>query len=219
MAADESDRERNVITRRDTLAGLGVAGLGVAALGITARAFAHHGGSADTADMVLGDPHAPIEIIEYSSLTCPHCAKFHNETLPRLKAAYIDTGKARLVYRDFPFDRDALYAAAVARCAGRDKYFGFLEVLFRTQTSWARAGDVVAALARIGRLGGLKRQAIDICLDDQALLNGIMASRINGAKEFDISSTPTFIINGEKFEGAQPYERFAEIIERMLAKS
>ncbi len=207
--------KRFVITRRDALGALGAALAGAAV-----PAFAHHGGEASpVAEMVLGAADAPVTIIEYSSLTCPHCASFHRDTLPRIKANYIDTGKARLVYRDFPFDQGALFAAAVARCAGPDRYFGFIEVLFRTQTTWAAAPDTVEALARIGRLGGMKRAAIDACVANQALLDSILASRVTGATEFNVTSTPTFIINGEKLVGAQPYERFEEILERMLAKS
>ena len=192
----------------------------VAVAGMAVPGVAHHGKESPFApDMVLGDPKAPIKIVEYASLTCSHCATFHNDVLPRLKANYIDTGKARLVYRDFPFDQGALFAAAVARCAGPDRYFGFIEVLFRTQTTWAAAADTVEALARIGRLGGMKRAAIDACVANQGLLDSILASRVTGATEFNVTSTPTFIINGEKLVGAQPYERFEEILERMLAKS
>lgn len=206
--------EQIAVTRRDVLAALGLATMGLAT-----PAFAHHtGASPVTDDMVLGDPDAPIAIIEYASLTCPHCASFHNDTLPRIKAAYIDTGKASLVYRDFPFDQAALFGAAVARCAGRDRYFGFLEVLFRTQKSWAGAKDPVGALARVARLGGLEREVVDACVANQDLLDSIMASRLNGAEEFDITSTPTFIINGEKVVGAQPYELFERIFDRMLVK-
>ncbi|MFQ5958248.1 MAG: DsbA family protein [Alphaproteobacteria bacterium] len=207
-----------MITRRDALAAL--AALGAVTVGRVAPAFAHHGGeSVGADDMVLGEAGAPVTILEYSSLTCPHCANFHNDTLPRIKERYIDSGKARLVYRDFPFDRVGVLAAAVAHCAGRDKYFGFLEVLFRTQKSWARAEDPVEALARVSRLGGLKRDAIDVCIADQELLDRILASRLNGAKEFGINSTPTFIINGEKLVGAQPFERFEEILEGLLSQS
>ncbi len=124
----------------------------------------------------------------------------------------------RLIYRDFPLDSLAMRAAVVARCAGREQYFGFLEVLFRTQQSWAGARKPFEALARVARLGGLKREQIDACLADKALIDGILTSRLNGAKEFNVTSTPTFIINGEKVVGAQKYERFEEILDRMLEK-
>ncbi len=199
-----------MITRRDALAAL-------ALFGLASQARAHHGGVSEAlAEMTLGDPDAPITIIEYSSLSCPHCASFHRDTFPRIKERYIDTGKARLIYRDFPFDRAAVFAAALARCAGPDRFSRFIAALFGAQARWSRAADPVAALARIGRLGGLERAEIDACLGDKTLLDGILAMRVDGARTFDVSRTPTFIINGEKIEGALPFERFEEIFERLL---
>ena len=207
--------EGGAFRRRDALVVIGGAGVALAA-----PAFAHHSaGGSDHPDMAMGAADAPVTIIEYSSMTCPHCAAFHGETLPQIKANYIDAGKARLVFRDFPFDRPALLAAALARCAGEERYFGFLDVLFRTQKSWARAANPEEALGRIARLGGLKKDEIDACLADQALLDSIMQSRLQGSQEFEIKSTPTFIINGEKVVGAQPYEYFEEILERMLSQT
>lgn len=206
----ETTPVRRVIARREALAAL-------AMLALARPARAHHGGAGDAlAEMTLGDPKAPITIIEYSSLTCPHCASFHKNTFPRIKERYIDTGKARLIYRDFPFDRTALFASALARCAGADRFFRFIDALFGAQASWSRAADPVAALVRIGRLGGLERAEIDACLGDKTLLDGILAMRVDGAKNFEVSSTPTFIINGEKLVGALPFERFEEIFERLL---
>lgn len=204
-----------MITRRDALAVLAL----TPAI-ITAPAFAYHEDVPHVGEeMVLGDPAAPVAIIEYSSLTCPHCAKFHTDTLALIKERYIDAGEARLVYRDFPFDRPALLAAAMARCAGSERFFGFLDVLFRSQDTWARSAQPDEALAKIGRLGGLQREAIDACFADQALLDSILDSRLSGARIFNVNSTPTFIINGEMLIGAQPFEQFAEVIDRMLAKS
>src|SRR5689334_23792973 len=106
-------------------------------------------------DHVLGKADAPVTIIEYASLTCPHCAAFDRETLPKLKEKWIDTGKAKLVYRNFPFDKPALQAAMIAACAPSDRYFNFIDVLFQQQQQWATAQDPVAALTRIAKLGGL----------------------------------------------------------------
>jgi len=207
--------EGRAFRRRDALVVIGGAGVALAA-----PAFAHHGaGGEGDAEMAMGAADAPVTIIEYSSMTCPHCAAFHGETLPLIKANYIDAGKVRLVFRDFPFDRQALLAAALARCAGAARFFGFVDVLFRTQKSWARAANPEEALGRIARLGGLKEDEITACLADQALLDSIMQSRLQGSQEFEIKSTPTFIINGERVVGAQPYERFEEIIERLLSQS
>ncbi len=203
-----------MINRRDTLAALAVAAL-AAKLAKPLSAY-HSGLTPGDDDMVLGVPSAPITVIEYSSLTCPHCASFHANTLPQIEQNYIDAGKVRLVYRHFPFDQPALMAAALADCAGRDYFFNFLDVLFGSQNSWARAADPIAALTSIGRLGGLKAEAIAACFNDKAMLDRILSSRIEGAKEFDIDSTPTFIVNGEKLVGNQPYERFVEVFERLL---
>ena len=181
-------------------------------------AFAHHGGSAAGADdMVLGSEGAPITMIEYASLTCPHCASFHANTLPDIKQHYIATGKVRLVFRHFPFDQPGAMAAALAECSGPDNFFTFVDVLLVSQSAWSRNSDPLAALTNIGRLGGLKADAIAACFNDEALINRILASRVDGAREFDIKSTPTFIINGEKLVGAQPYARFVEVFERLLS--
>ena len=101
------------------------------------------GAAAEPQEQILGDPDAPVTIIEYASLTCPHCAQFHNEVLPELKERYIAPGKVRLIYRDFPLDQVALAAAALAHCDGSDRYFSMLDVLFETQRNWARADDPI----------------------------------------------------------------------------
>ncbi|MGH6913200.1 MAG: DsbA family protein [Geminicoccales bacterium] len=175
--------------------------------------------AAEPQEQALGDPNAPVTIIEYASLTCPHCATFHNEVLPELKEKYIAPGKVRLVYRDFPLDQRALAAAALAHCAGPDRYFGFLDVLFETQESWARADDFVAALERLGKLGGLSEQQIDACLADQQLADGILRTRLDAQNQYEISSTPTFVINGETYDGARGVEEFSEIIDPLLEDS
>jgi protein-disulfide isomerase len=204
--------KHRTINRRDALAALGLVTIGLAT---TARA--HHGSGAEVADqLVMGAADAPVTMIEFSSLTCPHCATFHTDSLPAIKANYIDTGKVKLVYRDFPLNKAALLGSALAHCAGPDRFFGFLEALFKTQSSWAHSDDPVSALTRIGRLGGLKTADIEGCLNDKELFDSILSSRIEGAKEFDIASTPTFIINGEKHAGALSFEQFAAIFERLL---
>jgi protein-disulfide isomerase len=175
--------------------------------------------AAEPQEQALGDPNAPVTIVEYASLTCPHCAQFHNEVLPELKEKYIAPGKVRLIYRDFPLDQRALAAAALAHCAGPDRYFGFLDVLFETQDSWARADDFVPALKRLGKLGGLSEQQIDACLADQQLADGILRTRLEAQDQYEISSTPTFVINGETYGGARGVEEFSEIIDPLLEKS
>lgn len=163
-------------------------------------------------DHVLGKADAPITIVEYASLTCPHCAHFDEATLPQLKKEWIDTGKAKLVFRHFPFDRAALAAAEVAECGGKEKFFSFLDVLFRQQESWAR-GDVNANLVRIAKLGGLAEDKVQACLKDEKLANRIVAMRLQGEKELGVNSTPTFFINGKKIVGAEPYETFEQALQ------
>jgi protein-disulfide isomerase len=163
-------------------------------------------------DRLLGNQDAPITIIEYASLTCPHCAAFEKETLPEIKKQWIDTGKAKLVFRDFPLDGSAIKASLVARCAPPDRFYGFIDVLFGSQETWARDADPTEALARIAKLGGMNDDQFRSCMKDDALQNKILASRLQGEKEFGVASTPTFFINGSKLVGAQPYEKFDEAL-------
>ena len=174
----------------------------LAGLGAEARAQATNA-SADPRlqDMVLGKPDAKITIIEYASLTCPHCAAFHADILPALKAEYIDTGKARLIYRDFPLDNLAFAGAILARCGGPEKYFTFLNVLFAQQRQWATASDPKAALIQIGRLGGVSAEQFDKCLADKPLGDFILQQRLDGNQKFNVNSTPTLIINGKTETG------------------
>jgi protein-disulfide isomerase len=175
--------------------------------------------AAEPQEQVLGKPNAPVTIIEYASLTCSHCAQFHNEVLPKLKERYIAPGKVRLIYRDFPLDQTALAAAALAHCAGPDRYFSMLEVLFKTQSNWARADDPIAALKQLGKLGGLTDQAMNACLADEQLTNGILQGRLAGENEYKIGSTPTFIIDGKAYPGSRDVEEFAKLIDPLLDQS
>lgn len=149
-------------------------------------------------ERVLGDPAAPIEIIEYASFTCPHCATFHNTALPKLKTEFIDTGKAKLVFRDFPLDGLAARAGMMARCVPEDRYFAVVDMLFKQQMAWATAQDPLAALSKIGRLAGLSPDMTEKCLNDEALLDGILKIRLEGQEKYDVRATPTILVNGEK---------------------
>ena len=169
------------------------------------------------ADRVLGDPDAPVTIIEYSSLTCPHCRHFHLEILPEIKKNYIDTGKVKLIYRDFPFDQLGLLATVMTRCAPAERYFGFLDVLFQQQGSWSRSKDPMGDLSRIGKLGGLNPSDFEACLKNQALVDGLVQKRLDGQKKFDVNATPTFIIDGDHNNiGSQPYEDFDKILSKRV---
>jgi protein-disulfide isomerase len=152
-------------------------------------------------EMVLGKADAPITIIEYASLTCPHCARFHAETLPQLKAEFIDTGKARLIFRDFPLDQLAFAGAVLARCGGPDRYYTFLNVLFAQQGQWATSSDPKGALTQIGRLGGVPSDQFEACLADKALADQILNSRLEGNQKHNVSSTPSFVIGGKTYAG------------------
>ncbi len=168
------------------------------------------------AEMVMGRDDAPVTMIEYSSLACSHCAAFHRDSLPKIKEAYIDKGKVRLIYRDFPLGGLALAAAMLARCAGSERYFGFIEVLFRSQAQWSRSDNPRRELARVARFGGISQKDFEACLVNQPLMTDIRERAADAERKFGIDSTPTFIIEGTKILGALPFEDFREIIEKAL---
>ena len=168
------------------------------------------------ADKVMGRNDAPVTIIEYSSLTCPHCASFHKDTLPMIRKTYIDSGKVRLIYRDYPLDGMALAAAMMARCAGSKRYFGFIELLFRNQEEWAQAKNPRAELARIALFGGMPEKDFDACLKNEPLMNAIRSRAQADGEKHGIDSTPTFLIEGEKISGAFPFDHFKKIIDDAL---
>jgi protein-disulfide isomerase len=157
-------------------------------------------------DRILGKADAPVTIFEYASLTCPHCADFEKEVLPKIKADWIDTGKAKLVFRDFPLDGSALKAAMVARCAPPERFYGFIDVLFAQQRSWATGGDPAPVLERLAKLGGMGIDKFDACMKDDALQNKILAGRLAAANDYKVESTPTFFINGKTVVGVLPDE-------------
>ena len=168
------------------------------------------------ADRVMGRADAPVTIIEYSSLTCPHCASFHKDTLPMIKKTYIDTGKVRLIYRDFPLGGMALAAAMIARCAGTKRYFGFIELMFRNQETWSKSENPRAELARIALFGGMGEKEFDACLKNQPLMDAIRSQAEAAGKKYGIDSTPTFMIEGTKVSGAYPFDHFKKIIDDAL---
>ncbi len=170
-------------------------------------------------DRILGNPDAPITIIEYASLTCPHCGHFANEVLPELKKKWIDTGKAKLVLRDYPLDEPALRAAMIARCAPPDQYYAYIDLFFGSQEKWVASRDYRDALARLVKLGGMSREEFDNCLKNTALENKIVEGRLIASKELDVNSTPTFFINGTKFTGAPTVEEFDKVLSGLAAKS
>jgi protein-disulfide isomerase len=169
-------------------------------------------------DRILGNPNAPITIVEYASLTCPHCAHFENDVLPELKKKWIDTGKAKLILRDYPLDEPALRAAMIARCAPPDRFYAYIDTFFGSQEKWVKP-DYREPLARLVKLGGMSREEFDNCLKNTALENKIVEERLVASKELDVNSTPTFFINGTKFTGAPTVEEFDKALSGLSAKS
>ncbi len=168
-----------------------------------------------SSDHVLGDPNAPITLIEYASLTCPHCAHFSVTVLPELKKKWIDTGKVKLIYRDFPLDQTALKAAQLAECAGKDKYFGVIDMTFETQPKWATASDPIAELSKSLRIAGMGDAEVKACLANDAVANGVVAD-YRGGETLGVNSTPTLFINGTEFKGARSVEELDATFSKLV---
>jgi protein-disulfide isomerase len=156
-------------------------------------------------EMAMGDANAPITVIEYASMTCPHCAHFSEATFPELKKRYIDTGKVRFMFREFPLDRLALAGFILARCGGPDKYFPLVETLFAQQRDWVVERPLQPMYA-IAKQAGLTQQAFEACLDNRQLIDGIEKVRSQASDKFGVNSTPTFFVNGKRLPGALSIE-------------
>lgn len=172
-------------------------------------------------DIVLGKEDAPVTVVEYASMTCPHCAAFSKTTFPELKTKYIDTGKVRFVFREFPLDDLAAAAAMLARCIDKtngEKAVAVIEVLFNSQDKWA-VRNPLPQLQQITKQAGLSQQAFDECLKDQTLYNNILAMRERGSKEYKVESTPTLFVNGKMIKGGVELNELAKLIDPLLPKS
>lgn len=156
-------------------------------------------------DHLMGDPKAQVVLIEYASFTCPHCAHFHTQILPALKAKWIDSGKVKLVYRDFPLDQVAAKAAQLAECVGKDRYFAVVDMIFRGQGTWAAAADPIGALSSSLRIAGVSENEAKACLANDTLANAVVAE-YRGGETLGVSSTPTLFINGQMYRGARSVE-------------
>lgn len=201
-----------------------IAGMGFAAAQAqettTAPATTTEAPAITVADYGIGVLDAPVKIVEYMSFTCPHCAHFHADVYPKLKADYIDTGKVRLEYHEVYFDRYGLWAAMVARCGGEMRYFGITDILFDTQTEWAASDDpavVVANLKKIGRTAGMDDATLDACMNDAEMAKALVAHYETNFKADGIEGTPTFLINGVKHSN-MTYEDLKALVEAELAK-
>ncbi|PPR10557.1 MAG: hypothetical protein CFH41_01544 [Alphaproteobacteria bacterium MarineAlpha11_Bin1] len=169
-------------------------------------------------DYSLGLKDADILLVEYASLTCPHCAQFHVKVLPDLKKEFIDTGKVRYIYRDFPLDRLALGAAMVARCSGRETFFGFIETFYNAQSRWSRASKPALALAKLARLGGMSQKEFNQCLQNDVIQREILRQRLQASNDFAVRTTPTVFINGNRYDGGISLDQFRALLEVMKVK-
>ena len=215
-----------MITRRAFTAALSLTGLtafaGFSPLRLITDAMAQS--PADVAkpqslpEMALGSANAAVTITEYASLTCPHCATFAEKVFPKIKSEFIDTGKIRYVFREFPLDIKAAAGSMLARCIAKDdapKYFAVIDLLFKQQNDWVMK-NTTETLTRIGKQAGLTQQAVEDCLKDQALLDKIAADQKYAADVLKVTSTPTFFINGEIIKGEQSFEEFSKRINAAL---
>jgi protein-disulfide isomerase len=217
-----------IITRRAFTAALSLTGLaalaGLSPLRWINGAMAQSAASADVAkpvslpDMALGPADAPVTITEFASMTCPHCARFNEDVFPKIKSAYIDTGKVRYVFREFPLDIKAAAGSMLARCIAKTdpgKYFAVVDLLFKQQNEWA-GPKTTETLKRIGKQAGLTEQNVEDCLKDQALLDKIAADQKYANEVLKVNSTPTFFINGEMLKGETSFEEFSKHITPLL---
>ncbi|WP_410216854.1 DsbA family protein [Paracoccus sp. (in: a-proteobacteria)] len=171
-------------------------------------------------DIALGAEDAPLTVIEYASFTCGHCANFHNDVFPQLKAEYIDNGQVRFVQRDIYFDQVGLWAGILARCGGDDKYYAVSDMLFEEQGEWLAGGsgdEIAANLRRIGLKAGMTEDQVTACWDDTGKVEQLIATFQQNATADEVEATPTFIIGGEKVQN-QPWDGMKAVIDRKLAE-
>ena len=174
--------------------------------------------AAEIIDMVQGAEDAPITVIEYASFTCPHCARFHSDVYKLLRKNYIDTGKVKFIFREVYFDKYGMWASMIARCSGPDRFFGMTDLILNSQSTWARAGDdlaIVEALRKIGRLSGMQDAALDSCLQDGEKIRALVGWYKENAQRDGIQSTPSFLIDGQPYKNMD-YEEFAKILDEKL---
>jgi len=222
---DRNLTEIAVITRRTLLIGVSAIAI-VASLAGTDALLASRPASAQGAaldllvppplgDRALGKEDAPVTIVEYASMTCPHCAHFHETTYPELKKRYIDTGKVRFIFREFPLDSLAAGAAMLARCADQSKFFPLIETLFQQQSKWAIEKPLPQLLA-IARQAGFSEQSFNACLSDQKMLEAMQSEQRRAADKFGVNSTPTLFVNGRMQKGGVSIDDLAKIIDPLV---
>ncbi|UGV27832.1 DsbA family protein [Rhodopseudomonas boonkerdii] len=215
-----------IITRREFTAALALTGaavaIGLSPLRLISEASAQT--AADVAkpvslpDMALGPKDAAVTVVEFASMTCGHCANFNETVFPKIKTEFIDTGKIRYVFREFPLDIKAAAGSMLSRCIAKDdagKYFAVVDMLFKQQNEWVMK-NTAETLTRIGKQAGLSQQQVEECLKDQALLDKIAADQKFANEVLKVNSTPTFFINGEMLRGEQTFEEFSKKITPLL---
>jgi protein-disulfide isomerase len=215
-----------VITRRKLLVGASSIAIVLAVGGIEAiqPAAAQSVAAADLlvppplGDRALGKDDAPVTIVEYASMTCPHCAHFHETTYPELKKRYIETGKVRFIFREFPLDPLAAGASMLARCADKDKFYPLIETLFQQQRQWAVEKPIPKLLA-LAKQAGMSEQTFNACLSDQKMLDAMQEEQKRATEKFGVNSTPTLFVNGKKVVGGISIEDMSKTIDALLPKT
>ena len=219
--------QRNVVAAISVSAALLVAGCGQNNSPLSSAASAGQNMDFKPTDMVHGQPNAPVTIVEYASMTCPHCAAFQREVAPRLTKDYVDTGKVRMIFREYPLDGAARMASAVARCLSGDQYFSFIDLLFANQMNWIKdfdgngqltKEDIQQGLEQQGRFAGMSKEKVDECADNKNNLALVDANWMEGRDKYGVNSTPTFFINGVKHEGEIPYDELKKDLDPLLKK-
>lgn len=207
------------MTRRKILKGMAAASALLAAAPALVWSPAARADTLYDDDRVLGEADAKVTIIEYASLTCPHCATFHKDTLRQVKQNWIEEGKARLVFRHYPLDGLALRAAALSNCFEGKSHFTFLDAMFASQDRWAGSQDPLGELAQLAKLAGMDQARFDACVNDEAEMNGILERMKDANDQYDVQSTPTVIVNGKKVTGSMAYDEFRKLLEEAAAQS
>ena len=171
-------------------------------------------------DFVIGDEDAPVTIIEYASMSCSHCANFHKNTLPELKTEYIDTGKVRMIFRDFPFNYPALLGSMMMRCIPNEVRYDYMNVLYQLQSKWVNRDPNITKkeLYKIMQSGGMTKDEFDSCYSNLDIENEILEAVMAAQNDFNIRSTPSFIVNGNLVEGNKNTKEFRQIIDKILSE-
>ena len=200
---------------RKILIGLGIIAVAVVA-GVAVYQTKHTSKPASAPPKASSFADAPVTIIEYASMTCPHCAHFDTEVLPAVKPALIDSGKVRLVFRDYPLDALALRGAMLVRCAGNDRAFGMLDLLFQRQVAWATSQDPRAALLGLANQAGMSEADFNACMDNKEIQDAVTQSRVTAEQAYKINSTPSFLINGRLIVGAPEPQEMIQLVDALI---